>query len=213
MVHGGRALVDDRPELLAVDGLGDRGAAGVSDRTGDLLDRHAVSEAARRSCGGPRGAPSPWRPRAGSSGVRGGRVGRRHNAGEREGGPRGPDLWCRFLRGPIARPARAAGQGGARAGRRRGRRGSFLLPAGVQPTVILAIQRFRLPSQCRPPSPRLLGPGPGTLGRLTREGAAGRACRRGARQVAGQPCTEICRSRQRLPDGVVLFDRWGSHAQ
>ena len=66
-VHGGGALVDDRAQLLAVDGLGDRGAAGVTDEACDLLDRHtfvgeqrdeAVAQFARcpvfggESCGG-----------------------------------------------------------------------------------------------------------------------------------------------------------------
>lgn len=36
-VHGGRTVVENRPDLLAIDELGDRGSA-VPDEPGDLLD-------------------------------------------------------------------------------------------------------------------------------------------------------------------------------
>ena len=40
-VHGCRALVDDRSQLFAVDGLGDLRSSDVADQAGDLFDRDA----------------------------------------------------------------------------------------------------------------------------------------------------------------------------
>jgi hypothetical protein len=41
-VHGDGALVDDGPQLLAVNGLGDGRAARVADKAGDVLDGYAL---------------------------------------------------------------------------------------------------------------------------------------------------------------------------
>ena len=67
-VHDGGAVLDDRAQLLAIDGLGDRGPAGVPDEAGDLFDGHARvgeqrDEAVAQLAGCPVGGIEPGRGR------------------------------------------------------------------------------------------------------------------------------------------------------